>query len=44
MNLISDWVISNMLNNAKFGCFKLLKNSILGLEWTKENAIGELIT
>ena len=44
VNLISDWVISNLLNNAKIGCFKLLKNCILGLEWTKKNAIGEWIT
>ena len=44
VNLISDSVISNLLNNAKFGCFKLLKNRILGLELAKKNAIGELIT
>ena len=44
MNLISDWVISNLLNNAKFGCFKLLKTFILDLELTKKNAMGEWIT
>ena len=35
VNLIRDWVISNLLNNTKFGCFKLLKNRNLGLELTK---------
>ena len=44
MNLISDSVISNLLNNTKFGCFILLKNNILGLELTKKNALGDRIT
>ena len=41
MNLISDSVICNLLNNTKFGCFILLKNNILGLELTKKNALGD---
>ena len=36
VNLISDWVISNLLNNEKFGCIKLLKICILSLELTKK--------
>ena len=41
LNLINDSGISNLLNNTKFGCFTLLKNSILGLELTKNNAMGD---
>ena len=41
MNLIRDWVISNLLNITKFGCFKLLKNHNLGLGMTKKNDMGE---
>ena len=44
VNLISDSVISNFLNNTKFGCFILLKNNILGLELTKKNAMGDWST